>query len=331
MKIVIIGSSAFDSLESHLCDSFKVLGHTATLIDLNAVTVFSPTVRYWLSRFVMTYDAGLSKQLAKETARQNPDLVVVVYRHLHPAIVTELKAKLPGRLVIQINPDTIATLERQQIIASEFDYYFSKEPYLVEVLRDKAQLNAHYLPEGFNPRVNVRPIISKAQAEAETDIDVLIYGNLYPYRARMAQALLKANIRVAIYGRPAAYTPPIVRQAFRNRYLAGEEKNQLLYGAKIVFNNFFFAEITSANQKYFEINGTGGFQLCDYKPLLNGYSGVPCEQVTYESTDEAIDKIRYYLSNPEARHAIADQQYRHFQQHHTFDQRMAYVLKTIGL
>lgn len=330
MKIAIIGSTAFDSLECHLQSSFNHIGHDAFIMDLTTVSRIPATAQYWLTRFINKYDESLCVKLANRVADQYPDLVLVVFRHLHPIIVAQLKTRLPGRLIIQVNPDTIATLDRQQIIASNFDYYFSKEPFLVDTLRAKAGLNAYYLPEGFNPRMNVRPAIAKSQAEDQTNIDVLMYGNLYPYRARMAEQLLKAGIRVTIFGRPAAFTPPLVKSAYAGRYLVGEEKNQLLYGAKIIFNNFYFAEITSANQKYFEINGTGGFQLSDYKPLLDDYSGVPCSQVTFTSLDDAIDKIRYYLANPLERYSLADSQYTHFQKHHTFDHRMAQLLTIIG-
>ena len=329
MRIAVIGSNKFDSLESHMCDAFVHLGHTALLVDPMAQNLLPTTAHYWLGRFLRTYDEATSRKLARHIAGLNPDLVMVVYRHLNPVLVASLKKHLPGCPVAQVNPDTVATLERQQIIASDFDFYFSKEPYLVETLRQKAGLNAHYVPEGFNPRMNVRPVMPKPQAEADTNIDVMMYGNLYPYRARMAEQLLKAGIRLTIFGRPAAFMPPLVRAAFRHQYLVGEAKNQLLFGAKIVFNNFFFAEITSANQKYFEINGTGGFQLSDYKPMLEQYSGVPCHRVTYQSMDEAIEKIRHYLAHPEERYALAQAQYDHFQQYHTIDHRMAQVLSII--
>lgn len=51
----------------------------------------------------------------------------------------------------------------------------------------------------------------------------------------------------------------------RRKYIVGKEKARILYGAKIVFNNLHYAEIESVNNKFFEINGSGAFQLCDYR------------------------------------------------------------------
>lgn len=331
MKVVLVGSKAFDSLEYHLSDSLRALGHDALTLDVADVCPFPPKITYWAARFVELYDRFVGIQLARRVAAQRPDLVLVVYRHLHPVLVDQLKKDLPGITVAQINPDALTNLEKGQIIAADFDYYFAKEPYLVDCLRDKAGLNAHYWPEGFNPRVHRKPAVDKAPAERGTNIDVLVYGGLYAYRSRMVAQLIRAGINVVVFGTEGPYLRPVVRSVFRNQYLVGEEKNRLLYGAKIVFNNFHYAEITSVNQKYFEINGVGAFQICDYKPTIEEYSGVPAEQVTYQTMHEAIDKIRYYLARPDERYELASQQYAHFQQHHTFDQRIEQLLTTVGL
>lgn len=331
MKVVLIGSKAFDSLEYHLGDSLRALGHEALTLNVADVLPLPTKVNYWAARFVESYDRLACGQLARKVVVQRPDLILVVYRHLHPVLVDQIKKKLPGIPVAQLNPDALTNLEKGQIIAADFDYYFSKEPFLVDCLRNKAGLNAYYLPEGFNQRIHVKPSIEKVVAERQTNIDVLVYGGLYAYRSRMVEQLIRAGLQVVVYGTVGSYLRPAVRSVFQNQYIVGAEKNQLLYGAKVVFNNFHYAEINSVNQKYFESNGVGAFQLCDYKPTVDEYTGVPAEWVTYQTMSEAIDKIQYYLARPDERYELANRQYVHFQQHHTFDQRVAQLLKTVGL
>lgn len=330
MRVIVVGSRAFDSLEYHLSDSFRALGHEAVTVDVTDAWPTPAKLTYWASRFVDACDRAVSRRLAHRVVTLRPELVVVVYRHLHPVLVEMLKNQLPAVPVVQINPDALSNLEKQQIIAADFDHYFSKEPYIVQFLRDKAGLNAHYLPESFNPRVHHRPAVEKAVAERDANIDVLVFGGLYAYRARMVEQLQRAGIKVVAYGTKGPYLRPAVQSVFRKQYLIGDEKNRLLYGARIVFNNFHYAEITSANQKYFEINGIGAFQLCDYKPTLDEYTGVPTERVTYRTMTEAIDKIRYYLAHPDERYELADRQYHHFQRHHTVDQRVEELLQIVG-
>lgn len=331
MNIIIVGSRAVESLEQHLSDSFRALGHQSSVMDIVDGLPVSSTINYWLSRFVDAYDRLVCQRLADRIAALKPDLVLVVYRFTHPVLVEWLKIWLPGVPLVQLNPDALSNLEKQQIIAANFDYYFSKEPYLVDALRHKAGLNVYYLPEGFNPRLHRKPPTEKAVAEQRTGIDVLVYGSLYGYRTRLVEQLLRAGIAVTVYGTKGPYISPSVKNVFQDQYLAGPEKNQLLYGAKIVLNTLHYAEISGVNQKYFESNGIGAFQLCDYKPTIDEYSGVPADLVTYRSMNEAIDKIRYYLAHPAMRHDLAARQYAHFQAHHTFDQRMEQLLQTVGL
>ena len=331
MRVVIVGSKAFDSLEYHLCDSLQALGHTASTLDITDVVPVSPKINYWASRFSEAYDRLVCQQLANKVAALRPDLVLVVYRNLHPVLVEHIKKQMPGITVAQVNPDALSNLEKQQIVAADFDYYFSKEPYIVDFLRNKAGLNAHYLPEAFNPRVHQKPPVEKFVAEWLTNIDVLVFGSLYGYRARMIEQLIKAGVNVTVYGAEGPYLRPAVRSAFRGHYLVGSEKNRLLYGAKIVFNNLHYAEITSVNQKYFEINGIGAFQLCDYKSTVDEYKGVSAEKVTYQTMNEAIDKIRYFLAHASERYELADQQYRYFQEHHTIDRRVEELLRIVGV
>ena len=330
MKVVIVGSHAFDSLEYHLNDAFKTLGHEVSVLDVTDGIPVSAKINYWASRFIDTYDRLIAERMAHKIVRLCPNLVLIVYRNLHPSLAELIKKQCPAAVIVQVNPDALTNLEKQQILAADFDWYFSKEPYVVDFLRDKAGLNAHYLPEGFNPRVHQKPPVEKPVAEWLTNIDVLVFGNLYAYRARMIEQLMRAGVNVAVYGTEGPYLRPVVQSAFRRQYLSGPEKNRLLYGAKIVVNTLHYAEITSVNQKYFEINGVGGFQLCDYKPTIDEYTGVPAEQVTYRTMNEAVDKIRYYLARPPERHTLAAQQYAHFQTHHSFDQRVADLINMVS-
>ncbi|GAB4001642.1 hypothetical protein GCM10028807_58300 [Spirosoma daeguense] len=331
MKIGVIGSKGFDTLEYNICDSLRVLGHEIYQLDVTDITWLPTKINYWTSRFVEPYDRMIGLSLAQKMVIFRPELVIVVYRNMHPILVDELKKQLSDATVIQINPDALSNLEKQQILASDFDYYFSKETYIVDFMKNIAGLNAYYLPEGFNPRIHKKPLLEKAEAERNTNLDVLVFGSLYAYRARMVEQLIRAGLNVAVFGTKGPYLGQPVKARFRQQYLSGETKNQLLFGARIVINTLHYAEITSVNQKYFEINGIGGFQLCDYKPTLEEYAHVPAEAVSYQTTKEAIDKIQYYLARPSERYELAEKQYTHFQQHHTFDTRMRQMLGIIHL
>jgi len=330
MKIALFGSKDFDSLEFHLADSFTFLGHSLFHLDITDVVPIKYQYSYWAMRFFSKYDNYVFKNAAKKIIATKPDLVICTYRFIHPVCIQIIKKELPNIPVVQVNPDALTTFENQQIFASPYDFYFTKDPYILDFMKFKMGLNAHYLPESFNPRVHLKPDVDRADLEMKTSIDVLTFGTLYPYRANMIEKLVDAGINVTLFGsKPRQFFKPGLEKYFAKEYITGVRKSELLYGAKIVFNNFHYAEIDSVNCKFFEISGIGAFQICDYKPVINEYSAIDASKFTYKTINEAIDLIKFYIDKPELRHKMANEQYEHFMQHHTYDHRVEQILKLL--
>jgi spore maturation protein CgeB len=330
MKIALFGSKDFDSLEYHLHDSLTFLGHEVFHIDIKDIVRIPYRYNYWATKIFIKYDVHIFNKIADRIIEQSPDLVIGTYRFIHPYCIKKIKTALPNVPIIHINPDQLTTLERQQIFASPYDAYFTKDPFMVDFMKNKMRLNAHYLPEALNTRVH-RPVEKgRVQLEKEINIDVVAFGTMYPYRAKMVSELIKQGIVVSLFGVPDRHFPnEEITKRFRNEYITGDRKAEVLYGSKIVFNNFHYAEIESANVKYFEISGIGGFQICDYKPTLEEYSKVDVKKYTYRTIDEAIDLIKYYLPRTEERHQMAKEQMEYFHQNHTYEHRITQIMNTV--
>lgn len=330
MKITLFGSKDFDSLEYHLNDSFLFLGHEVTHIDIKDIVSVPYKYNYFASKFIKKYDEYLFRKVAYKIIESQPELVVCTYRFTNPICIKLIKQALPNVKVVHVNPDALTTFEYQQIFASPYDAYFTKDTFIVDFMKNKMGLNTFYLPEAFNPRVHKMPNVERTEQEKIVDIDVVAFGTMYPYRANMVGQLLKAGINVDLFGTPdRRFAKPEIEKCFRNEYITGDRKAEVLYGSKIVFNNFHYAEIESANVKFFEIAGIGGFQICDYKPVLKEYSAIPVEQFTYKSIGEAIELINYYLDKPELRHDLALKQHNHFVSHHTYEHRINQLLQVL--
>lgn len=330
MKIALIGSKDFDSLEYHLEDSFKYLGHEVFHIDIKDIVKIPYRYSYWATKLFPIYDEKVFNKIAKNVIEQKPDLVIATYRFIHPNCIIKIKKELPLIPVVHINPDALTTFEYQQVFASPYDAFFTKDPYIVSFMRDKMKLNAYYLPEALNLRVHKPVEKDRSQLEKEVGIDVVAFGTMYPYRANMVKQLMNAGIKVTLFGVPDKRFPiPETISNFRNEYITGDRKAEILYGSKIVFNNFHYAEIESVNVKYFEISGIGGFQLCDYKPTLEEYTKVPTCKYAYKTIDEAIDLIKYYLPRQKERFQIAQEQMEYFREHHTYEKRIEKIFKII--
>ncbi len=322
MKIAIIGSDSFDSLEFHIHDEFTVQGHNAKIFDY--ATVFSNKIDMGLSLISMAYVESKNQKLLKAILEFQPDLVIGIYRHIHPLVVKAIKQKKIK--IIHVNPDQLSTLQNQQLFVEPYDFYFSKDPYMVRFMETKLNLNTRLYSEAFNDRIHKRPVIDPVLLEQETNIDVLCFGNLYPYRNRMLHLLKENEINITMFGHKAKYFDGFLNSNYQNRGIYGEEKAKILNGAKIVFNNFHYAEIESVNNKFFEISGSGAFQICDYKPILKDLLPIDPKLISFETIDEAKKLIKFYLDKPEKRFELRDTLMSHFKENYTYKQLVKNIL-----
>lgn len=337
MKIAIIGADKPDSMEFHLADAFNHAGHQAKVFDIYTSPLFryrkvKPYVQA-IDKFIRSnndnYDRNRFRKVAKEVNDYCPDIVICLYKDIHPSFVDAVKR--PDCKVVHLNPDAMTTLGYQQVFAANYDAWFTKDLYMLPMMKNNMHLNAFSYTEAFNPRFNPKPLIPKQVAEVAVDIDVATYGTLYPYRTRMLNEIIKAGIDIKLYGTiPHRFFNTDVAKHCTGKYIKGEEKASVLYGAKIVLNNLLFAEVQSVNCRFFEANGCGAFQLCDYRPVLNELLPIDPGLVSYRTVDEAIDKIRYYLANPKERLEISQKVYNHFINNYTYDHLVAYLIQTIG-
>lgn len=79
----------------------------------------------------------------------------------------------------------------------------------------------------------------------------------------------------------------------------------------------------------FEVPSCGGFLLTGRVPHLEDYFDVGKEIVCYDSEEDMIDKIKYYLSNEDERMRIAEAGYRRTLRDHTYEKRFRDVFSKV--
>ena len=105
MKIAIIGSNSFDSLEFHLQDELTFQGYNSKVFDYS--TILSSKIDMGLSLISMSYVEIKNRKLLKSILEFQPDLVIGVYRNIHPLLVKAIKQKKIK--IIHVNPDQLTT------------------------------------------------------------------------------------------------------------------------------------------------------------------------------------------------------------------------------
>ncbi len=335
MKIAIIGSDNEDSLEFNLKMAAENLGHTVKIFDYVLLSRFfkNSKVESFLNNAIKAssrLNEYLFSKLTDLIIDFKPDFVIATWRHTHPLCVKKIKESLKNVKIVHLNPDPLVTLRRDEVLMSNYDAYFTKCHYMERFMRDKLSLNVHYLPESFNSSFHIKPDISKAEAEKNTDIDVMMIGSLYGYRYKFIENIVKKGVNVKIFGTKVAHIKDtFLDKYFMNEFVIGKRKSGLFYGSKVVLNNFHYSEIESVNCKFFEIAGSGGVQLCDDNSVVSEFFEKDKEIFTFKTADEAVEKIKYLLDNPEVRYNASQKVYEKSIKEHTYEKRIEQIMKTV--
>jgi len=332
MKIAIIGNIYFDNLEWHLKYTLEKMGHNVSVFNETNL-IFSKIIPknlfFMLRRKSLKFEDNIYFKLARRVIGYEPELVIVCYRHIPPRVIDFLKRTLAKSKVIHLNPDHMLTMseERQYILDSPYDAWFTKDHYQHEFMKNKLGFNVFYLPEAFNPDFH-KPLGDFKNLKE--DYDIAIVANIYPYKNIILERIHRElQPKMVIHGS----IPRWLTSDFRNimhKQIFGREKAERFYFAKICLNIFHFAEVNSVNCRFFEIIGSGGFQICDDKPAVYEFLEKDTEIVTFQNYEDLKDKIIYYLRHFEERLEIRQKSFEKFKDRHTYEKRLEFIFKVLS-
>jgi hypothetical protein len=183
------------------------------------------------------------------------------------------------------DPDVFAPATSK--IAANFDIFLTNSEEMLPQYHGLG-VNAYQWPpatyEGF-----YRPFPPKAELQC----DVLIFGNGYPDRVAPARALLN-EFQTHIYGEFWG------EYGIASRGLVfGEDSMQVLSSARITV---VFSKTSGGHpiiKPYlFDYTAGGALIATEYLPAVERYFVYGKELIGFESTEELIEKIRYYLDHP---------------------------------
>lgn len=81
--------------------------------------------------------------------------------------------------------------------------------------------------------------------------------------------------------------------------------------------------------RIYDVMGCGGFLLTNYQQEIPMYFEIGKDLECYDSIDDCVQKVQYYLSHEDKRKEIADNGYKKVKQLHTYELRIAKMLKIL--
>jgi len=158
----------------------------------------------------------------------------------------------------------------------------------------------------YNPRLTEEDILKK-----ERDIDLVFVGGPYSKVDRLLK-IEKAFPQMKIYGhgwhwrtfiRSRNKIATLLAGFWRVKNISNDELISIYQRSKIGIN--IHLSFGPSNLRTYQLPANGVMEICDCKDGLSQVYGIDKEVIAYNSIDEAIELIKYYLEHDEERKKIA--------------------------
>lgn len=156
----------------------------------------------------------------------------------------------------------------------------------------------------------------------EKDLDVVFVGNNYGKRSALTKAILAAGIRIECYG-----------TGFPNGHLPGERVAEVFSRAKIILGTGLVGHSSSVltlKLRDFDAPMSGALYITNHNSDLEDLYVIGKEIITYKTTRECIEKIKYYLNHDNEREIIASAGRARAVRDHTWDRRFSNLLQLMA-
>lgn len=204
-----------------------------------------------------------------------------------------------------------------------------EEPF-IQALRAVGVENYLYLPLAAQPSVH-RPLTLSAAEQKRFGADLSFMGAGYPNRRQAFRRLSGYDFK--IWGTEWEDEPLLAPHLqMEGRRISPEEAVRIFNAAKINLNLHSGTRRDEAvtggdfvNPRTFEIAACGAFQLVDKRALMPPLFAAD-ELATFESMEELLEKVDYFLTRPEERAAYAKRGRERVLAGHTYAARMRTLL-----
>jgi glycosyltransferase involved in cell wall biosynthesis len=165
---------------------------------------------------------------------------------------------------------------------------------------------------------------------AEPTIPVSFVGSLSPRHETRIKLLehLCETVPIQVWAPSVDHLPE--QSPICERYQGqawGREMYKILADSKITINAHIDGVPTPTNVRLFEATGVGTALLTDEKPGLDEIFCPGDEILTYDSPQECVSLVEYYLDNPSERRSLAKAGQRRTLADHTYEQRAETLLE----
>jgi len=216
-------------------------------------------------------------------------------------------------------------------VANHYDFFFTYDPYSVKLYNKIGQKNAFHLPYGYDEHL-VDSIELSEKEKKKYECDIAFIGSHYPKREELL-VQLKDKYKLKIWGR--GWKGTSCEDLYQGSALYGTDMLKAMKSVKILLNihKGFEEGIEESgeglNLRVMEAVASKSFQLTNNQADIKNRFVPNKEIAVFNSWNECLDKIEYFLDDDKKRKTIAEAGYNRFLKDHTLDKRMKEMMNII--
>ena len=315
MRLLTVSNFFYSSFGWSISRAFRLLDADVTEFE----SVARSLQRYPCIRTIRVKQ--INRALSKEVRTLRPDLVVITKGDLiERQTVEELAAH--SRVVLWFQDTMIADYHRICQALPFYHHVFVKDPYLVDSLKKAGLSNTHLLPHCCDTELHARHEIS-AREQSLFGSDINIVGSFYPWRQLILTPLAEKGLKIwggGWDGLPAdsPLIPSVMGRDARNL-----DQAKVFQSSTVSVNTHTIGDVLGANQRVFDIAGSGGAQVCDFKEDIPRYLRPDEEILLFKTRDELIEKVEYLLRHPAEAKSLGEAAFKACRERrHSYEDRM---------
>jgi spore maturation protein CgeB len=205
----------------------------------------------------------------------------------------------------------------------QFDVLFSSFPFHVERF-EKLGVKGVFLPLAFDPVVIEHSRIPTSRTHAVSFVGG--YGRHWDMDPLFVKLAEETPIQFWGYGFEKA--PKVVRDKWHGPAWGVDMYDVYLRSHIVINRHGGISQGLSNNLRMFEATGCGAMLMTEHSPNIGDYFA-PGECVVYESPQDAVEKVHYFLAHPDEILRIASNGQQRTLSQHTYSQRMPIVSRVL--
>jgi hypothetical protein len=352
MKVLVAGDWHSDLHEAEVCKSLRRLGHEALEFKWFHYFQFDPSKPHSVSalsqrlqnKFVFgPLISRLNDDFLSQVRFHKPDLIFV-YRgtHLTPTTLRSIRKELPDCKLIGYNNDDPFSPTQPRYLWRYFtasipvyDLMLAYRHANLDDLRRAGANKTDLLRSWFVPDRNYPANLTELD-RVKYATDVTFVGHYEDdLRLECLEGIVESGVSLKLYGPGYDWDPVIKNSKFLSSHVPvnlvwAHEYNKALSGAKIALCFLSKLNRDTYTRRCFEIPATRTLLMSEYSDDLAQIYKEDEEIVFFRNKFELLDKIEYYINNPEALTKVANAGFmRVYADGHDIDTRINSVLEKI--